>query len=81
MDSYKRYKLGIGTMILFAIIVGAYANITSPKPPITEVSNVKYSPDGRYTVVDFDSCEYVLYRDALTHKGNCRYCAARNKSK
>lgn len=49
----------------------------------------KKNPDGThepcsYKVYIIDSCEYVglcegLRTDYLAHKGNCRFCAERNK--
>lgn len=35
---------------------------------------------GEFHVYIIDSCEYVgRYSYAFTHKGNCRFCAARSK--
>lgn len=31
-------------------------------------------------VVVIDSCEYIQGSYSLTHKGNCKYCAARRKA-
>lgn len=37
----------------------------------------------RFTVVIIDSCEYLISEQDrsrnITHKGNCRFCAAKNK--
>lgn len=37
-----------------------------------------YSKNGIYAysfdVVIIDSCEYLLNRDMIAHKGNCRFC-------
>lgn len=34
-------------------------------------------------IVEIDSCEYIQYHvyayEAITHKGNCKYCTQRNK--
>ena len=30
-------------------------------------------------VVEIDSCEYLVGRDMITHKGNCKYCEERRK--
>ena len=44
---------------------------------------VEGAPDARLVVYVIDSCEYVGSRyltsgtSLLTHKGNCRFCAAR----
>lgn len=42
-----------------------------------------YTKKGIYTysfeIVIIDSCEYLLKRDMITHKGNCRFCKERNK--
>lgn len=45
------------------------------------------NPDGSYdpersltfNVIRIDSCEYIQYWKGLAHKGNCRYCAERNR--
>lgn len=45
------------------------------------------NPDGSYDperilnlqVIRIDSCEYIQYRKGLAHKGNCRFCAERNR--
>lgn len=29
------------------------------------------------TVYEYESCEYIVYGQSITHKGNCKYCAAR----
>lgn len=42
-----------------------------------------YSKKDIYTysfdIVIIDSCEYLLNRDMLAHKGNCRFCKERNE--
>lgn len=45
------------------------------------------NPDGSYDpersltfkVIRIDSCEYIQYWEGLAHKGNCRFCAERNR--
>lgn len=45
------------------------------------------NPDGSYDperslglrVIRIDSCEYIQYSYGFAHKGNCRYCAERNR--
>lgn len=32
-------------------------------------------------VVEIDGCEYLSKGTQFTHKGNCKYCADRNKNK
>lgn len=32
-----------------------------------------------YGTIVIDSCEYIRGIDKLAHKGNCRFCAERNK--
>ena len=34
-----------------------------------------------FDIVIIDSCEYLLNRDMLAHKGNCRFCKERNKNR
>ena len=42
-----------------------------------------YTKKGIYTysfdIVIIDSCEYLLNRNMLAHKGNCRFCKERNE--
>lgn len=41
-----------------------------------------YATDERgytYEVLVIDSCEYLFSTYKLSHKGNCRFCAERNK--
>lgn len=39
--------------------------------------------EGKYTIVEIDSCEYVLSDvyagNSICHKGNCKFCEERNK--
>ncbi|MBO5631397.1 MAG: hypothetical protein J5965_20205 [Aeriscardovia sp.] len=45
------------------------------------------NPDGsidaerslEFSIVRVDSCEYIRYWKGIAHKGNCRYCAERNR--
>jgi hypothetical protein len=41
--------------------------------------NYKETYEGdKITVVEFDSCEYVIFGNfKMAHKGNCKYCAKR----
>lgn len=32
-----------------------------------------------FDIVIIDSCEYLLNRDMIAHKGNCRFCKERNE--
>lgn len=34
-----------------------------------------------YTYVELDSCEYISGLNQLAHKGNCRFCKARDSIK
>ncbi|HXB40321.1 MAG TPA: hypothetical protein VNZ49_07240 [Bacteroidia bacterium] len=49
------------------------------------IVNVKGSYDLKFTVITIDSCEYLLGGakpaavTIMTHKGNCKYCLARQK--
>ena len=55
------------------------------KPVSANEMKVEYATekDG-FKIVVIDSCEYISYylgwkEGLLTHKGNCKYCAERNK--
>ena len=32
-----------------------------------------------YTVIEIDSCQYVVGYNVLAHKGNCRFCKERRQ--
>lgn len=34
-----------------------------------------------YQIIIVDSCEYITSPHGITHKGNCKYCLARNNKK
>lgn len=67
-------------IILLTIII---VNSCSPQPENSSVEK----PNGDYIIKVIDGCEYIEY-DAgmlnsrvygITHKGNCKFCTARNK--
>lgn len=45
--------------------------------------DTRYTKNGIYIysfdIVVIDSCEYLLNRYMLAHKGNCRFCKERNE--
>lgn len=37
------------------------------------------SVDGEFgKIIVVDSCEYIVFRNSLTHKGNCSFCLKRD---
>jgi hypothetical protein len=56
-----------------------FAKVTKGVMPISEST--------KYQIIEIDSCEYIFGWDNmaynggyfLSHKGNCKYCAIRNK--
>lgn len=49
---------------------------------IEKKTNYTYQ-EGEFTIVEIDSCEYVLSDvysgNSICHKGNCKFCEERNK--
>jgi hypothetical protein len=68
----------ITTLVVISILITT--TFTSCKP--------KANPE-KFSIRVIDSCEYIEYYDgygksevySITHKGNCKYCQLRNKSK
>ena len=51
---------------------------------VTEGAGNDKNPERTYRIVEIDSCEYIYISRrpfegnmAITHKGNCKYCAKR----
>jgi hypothetical protein len=57
--------------ILVAIFLFGCGEINTP-------DTNKYLEKGFYQIT-VDSCEYIFQRRWFTHKGNCKYCAEREK--
>lgn len=57
--------------------------IQSPQPAGLRFD---YGPTDEYRIQEIDSCEYIIVNAlankdvALTHKGNCKYCAQRQRA-
>jgi cellobiose-specific phosphotransferase system component IIB len=67
------------TLILFATVIFYGCQTTIPTQPIKDVYN-----GNNIRVATIDSCEYLFVNmdvRSITHKGNCKFCAERNKSK
>lgn len=68
---------------LIIMIIGCHETLPEADPEVSTETNNKYE-----TVV-IDSCEYIQYDKgyldnrvyAITHKGNCKYCIERHKTK
>ncbi len=64
-------------LVLLLIIAAALTGCRA-QPKVTHDSK-----DDAFTIIEFDSCEYIMrstgYHGYLAHKGNCKYCAERNK--
>lgn len=72
------------------LIIICLLGLAGCETPSEEVATSKTELTNRMSVVVIDSCEYIEYPYiigtncglySLTHKGNCKYCAMRNKSK
>lgn len=64
--------------VLMAVLIGC-----------KDIENVRATDTGKgvngysIIIIEFDSCEYLVsgvgYSQMMAHKGNCKFCAARNK--
>lgn len=77
-------KAMIGVCFLFCItllllfLLNRTPEAEDPSPQNKEVITYR----GPYiTVYEYDSCEYIESKQGITHKGNCKYCAARANKK
>lgn len=62
------------TAIAF-VIMALLSSCSQNEPKITQ-TNV----DGtRFAVMELDGCEYIICKNAMAHKGNCKYCEQRRK--
>jgi hypothetical protein len=69
-----------------ALIIALVAILTSCESPVKNVEHTT-QPNVGYNIVVIDSCEYIevdygifdqrIY--SLTHKGNCKFCAERQR--
>ena len=68
------------SIILLSTILSSCEEVNTPKTRTRFVVKEGYGP---LTLVEVDSCEYLLGEwgnaTVLTHKGNCKFCLERNK--
>ncbi len=75
------------TLLLMLILFNSCENETQYEQPQEKQVTVNEESlvESRYDILILDSCEYIVYawipRDdhVITHKGNCKFCAERNK--
>lgn len=75
-------------LILITLTISLLFITLSCTKPNVKVKDTEYRIPGvvnTIKIIEIDSCEY-LYGDwgnatVLTHKGNCKYCIARSKSR
>ncbi len=64
-------------LVLLLIIAAALTGCRA-QPKVTHDRD-----NDAFAIIEFDSCEYIMrcegYAGYLAHKGNCKYCAERNK--
>lgn len=71
-------------LLLAAVFCQSCSQVTENNPSVPNA-------DKNYKIEIIDSCEYIVrengmttfknYSFSITHKGNCKYCAARKSSK
>lgn len=78
----KKLSFWLTIIVVCAIAILA-ASCTNESNQI--LNNLDQNKTFNYKVVVIDSCEYIMYRSygylEVTHKGNCKFCAERNKVK
>lgn len=85
-------KIIVGIFFMSIFLFSCNNQQVESKSNIDWYDNVKVKEiftNVTYTVVVIDSCEYIIGTDNsaynggffLTHKGNCKFCAERNKNK
>jgi hypothetical protein len=66
--------------LIIAALVFVFASCDNPQEGKPLGEKQRYG-DGTVKVMVIDSCEYVLHHvylgNAITHKGNCKFCAKR----
>ena len=71
-------------MLLCALCIGCGSDTKQMGDQKSTVNFKGHSSDVSYKVVEFeyDGCEYIAFGEwqtlAVTHKGNCKYCADKN---
>jgi hypothetical protein len=65
--------------LVFVSCSGINSHTVQPTKTLSEIV-----PFGELTIIELDNCEYIAFQlgnhnGAVTHKGNCKYCLARNK--
>lgn len=83
----------INAMLAAVLFSGCKNESENNQHPIDQSKNVVEQPmnNSDYSVVIIDSCEYVVFdrnnfsynshSSGITHKGNCRFCSARQHSR
>lgn len=73
-------------IVLFILIGLLLYGISKQSPEESERFNqrqLELEYIGHIRVVEYDGCEYIFYnrsyQGSVAHKGNCKYCADRNK--
>lgn len=79
----KQYEYKVGTVSMIVCIISAILVVLTSCEVRTEKVIDNYG--AKWTVLEIDSCEYLydFYGRAgfLAHKGNCKYCEERRKSR
>jgi len=72
-----------GSNLLYILIVSVLLGCNEPNVKMKNTDYVLNEIGDRIKIIELDSCEYMFYegghRMAIAHKGNCKFCAERNK--
>jgi hypothetical protein len=78
MSNYRNC-FALAYMLLVAVL---FVSCTQPNVNKTGTNVILMNGGDDVKVIEIDSCEYLYYsgesRMGLAHKGNCKYCLARN---
>ncbi len=74
-------------LIIPSILIGCEIDVPQQTHPIIDKIQLNPTAIKKISLYEIDGCEYIGHLDAdsrndyLTHKGNCKYCIERNRSK
>jgi hypothetical protein len=81
-------------LLLALLVLAGITSCSESEDPIEETTKplsnenfmmFEYGATDEYHIQEIDGCEYILvngmnnHEPALTHKGNCKYCAERSQ--
>lgn len=88
MDMNRTFRKAVAAIVAVVIITIIFFTFrllekvrTTAEAQTPGIGRVITYKDINITVFEFDSCQYIETSSGVTHKGNCKYCAARAAQK